>query len=301
MAHTKKVLVLGASGMLGHKLMEVLSEIFSIFGTVRGSAVSYRDHPVLGEFSLIGDVNADDFESIDRVVSRVEPDVVINCIGIIKQMECIKDPLISIAINSLFPHKLAKLCRSRNVRMIHISTDCVFSGRKGNYSEDDIPCAEDLYGRTKLLGEVGCPGCLTIRTSIIGRELKGSLGLAEWFISQRGGIVNGYAHAIYTGFTTLALAKIIGDIISHYPDLCGIWHISSDPISKFDLLSHLNREFDLNITINKDENFFCDRSLNSSRFRDMTGFKPPTWKEMIAQMANDPTLYGERRVTKLGM
>ena len=185
--HTKKVLVLGASGMLGHKLMEVLSERFSIFGTVRGSAVSYRDHPVLGEFSLLGDVNADDFESIDRVVSKVEPDVVINCIGIIKQMESIKDPLISIAINSLFPHKLAKLCRSRNVRMIHISTDCVFSGRKGNYSEDDIPCAGDLYGRTKLLGEVGCPECLTIRTSIIGRELKGSWAWQNGSLAREAG------------------------------------------------------------------------------------------------------------------
>ena len=180
-----KVLVLGASGMLGHKLMEVLSRRFFVLGTVRGSAIIYRDHPVLGEFSLLGDVNADDFESIDRVLRNVEPDVVVNCIGIIKQMESAKDPLISIAINSLFPHKLAKLCRSRNIRMIHISTDCVFSCRKGNYSEDDIPCAEDLYGRTKLLGEVDCPECLTIRTSIIGRELKGSLGLAEWFISQK--------------------------------------------------------------------------------------------------------------------
>jgi dTDP-4-dehydrorhamnose reductase len=294
-----KVLVLGASGMLGHKLMQVLSRRFLVLGTVRGSALIYRDHPVLGEFSLLGDVNADDFESVDRVLRSVGPDVVVNCIGIIKQMESAKEPLISIAINSLFPNKLAKLCRSRNIRMIHISTDCVFSGRKGNYSEDDIPDAEDLYGRTKLLGEVGCPECLTIRTSIIGRELKGNLGLAEWFISQRGGTVNGYAHAIYTGFTTLALSEIIGDLIQDHPKLCGIWQISSDPISKNDLLSILNREYDLNITIKKDGIFFCDRSLNSTRFREMAGFKPPTWDEMIAQMANDPTPYSEVRVMKL--
>lgn len=287
----EKILILGATGMLGHKLMQILSPKFKVTGTVRGSATKYKSHPILGDMPLLGDVQAENFDSIIDVVGQVRPDVIINCIGIIKQHPSAKDPLQSIAINALFPHRLGKLCQASGIRLIHISTDCVFSGKKGYYSEDDLPDPEDLYGRTKLLGEVASPGCLTIRTSIIGRELQGRLGLIEWFLSQSGKDVRGFAGAIYTGFTTQVFAEIIGKVIMNRPDLHGIWHVSSNPISKYDLLGIVNRELGLGINIEKESTFCCDRSLNSTRFQEATGYEPPSWGEMIHLMAIDATPY----------
>ena len=286
-----RILILGSTGMLGHKLMQILSRRFDVIGTVRSSAIKFESNPILGGLPLLSDVNAENFDSITGAMASSRPDIVINCIGIIKQHSNAKDPLKSIAINSLFPHRLAQLCKATNAKMIHISTDCVFSGRKGNYAENDYPDAEDLYGRTKLLGEVTYPDCLTLRTSIIGREMESKLGLIEWFISQRRKKIHGYAHAIYTGFTTQALADLIGNIIEAHPDLQGLWHVSSDPISKYDLLGLVNHGLDLEVTVEKDESFVCDRSLNSARFREATGLKPPSWKYMVSQMANDAAFY----------
>lgn len=286
-----KILVLGATGMLGHKLMQVLSRSYDVFGTIRGKSTSYKAHPVLHGLSLYGDVHAENLDSIMKAFAEVQPDVVVNCIGVIKQHPLSRDPLHSITINSLFPHRLHRLCRTSGARMIHISTDCVFSGRKGYYIESDTPDAEDLYGRTKLLGEVSEPECLTIRTSIIGRELKNKYGLVEWFIGNKGGRVQGYANSIFTGYTSLALADIILNIIKTQPYLHGLWHISSDPISKYDLLQLINQELDLHVTIDRNENFRCDRSLNSDRFRRATGIISPRWEEMIAGMSSDPTAY----------
>ena len=286
-----KILVLGATGMLGHKLMQVLSRSYDVFGTVRGKAMNYKSHPVFGRFNLCGDTHAEDIDSIIKALAEVRPDVVVNCIGIIKQHPMSSDPLHSITINSLFPHRLYRLCKTSEARLIHISTDCVFSGRKGYYAESDTPDAKDLYGRTKLLGELSEPGSLTIRTSIIGRELKSKYGLVEWFLGNKGGRVEGYTNAIFTGFTSLTLANIICNIIEAHSDLHGLWHISSDPITKYDLLQFINDELDLHIVIDKNENFRCDRSLNSDRFRNATGFTSPGWEEMIAGMARDPTAY----------
>jgi dTDP-4-dehydrorhamnose reductase len=286
-----KILILGASGMLGHKLMLVLTEKFDTIGTVRGNAMSYKDHPVLGGLPLLGEVQSENFDSVIGAFARIRPDVVINCIGLIKQHPDARDPMQSIAINAFFPHRVARLCQASGARLIHISTDCVFSGQKGNYSEDDIPDPIDLYGRSKLLGEVTDSKCLTIRTSMIGRELKGGFGLIEWFIGQKSRSAHGFAGAIYTGFTTLALANIISDIIEEHPELHGLWHVSSDPISKYDLLSIVNREFELGIKIEKDNEFQCNRSLNSVRFRKSTGFEPIAWDKMIHQMARDQTRY----------
>ena len=277
--------------MLGHKLMQVLSRKFNVTGTVRVNAARYKNHPVLGHMILLSDVQAENFDSIIGAVAQTHPEVIINCIGIIKQHPNAKDPMQSISINALFPHRLARLCQASGTRLIHISTDCVFSGKKGDYSEDDIPDPEDLYGRTKLLGEVENPGCLTIRTSIIGRELQGGLGLIDWFLSQRGKSIRGFVGAKYTGFTTQELAKIIIDIIENHPDLHGLWHVSSNPINKYDLLNLVNRELEMGITIEKETNFFCDRRLNSTRFRQATGYKPPSWDEMIHEMAIDGTPY----------
>jgi dTDP-4-dehydrorhamnose reductase len=285
------ILILGATGMLGHKLMQLLSRRFEVTGTVRGPATIYANHPVLGQMALLGDVQAENFDSVVRALASIRPNAVINCIGIIKQLPAAKAPLPSIAINALFPHRLAQLCQAAGIHLVHISTDCVFSGRKGMYTEDDLSDAEDLYGRTKFLGEVTGPRCLTLRTSIIGRELQTRSGLIEWFIGHRNGTVAGYAKAIYTGFTTKVLAELIGNVLERYPGLSGLWHVSSDPISKYELLGLVNQAFRLGITINRDETFICDRSLNSTRFRETTRYEPPAWQDMIAQIASDPTPY----------
>jgi dTDP-4-dehydrorhamnose reductase len=286
-----KVLILGGSGMLGHKLRQKFSECFDAYVTFRGQATTYNRHELFDRAQLISDVAADNFESVARAVEQAQPNVVINCIGIVKQDVAAKDPVTSITVNSLFPHRLAQLCRSSEARLIHLSTDCVFSGRRGNYSEQDIPDPIDLYGRSKLLGEVTGEGCLTIRTSMIGRELKGTHGLIEWFLSQRGGRVRGFKNAIFSGFTTQALADVITKIILAHSGLSGLWHVAADPISKFDLLTLVKQTYGLNIEIEPDEDFLCNRSLDGSRFREETGIRAPSWPEMIEQLHSDPTPY----------
>jgi dTDP-4-dehydrorhamnose reductase len=288
---TKRILILGGAGMLGHKLCQLYRREFDTWYTVRSKPRGPEGFEIWDPDRTIAGVDAVDFDSVGRAIAEVEPEAVVNCIGIIKQLKAAKDPIVSLSINSLFPHRLAILCRAAGARLIHISTDCVFSGRKGMYTEDDISDAEDLYGRTKFMGEVSYPGSLTIRTSIIGRELHSTSGLVDWFLSNRGGKVRGFRRAIYTGFTTQALSKIIADIINHHPELSGLWQVSSEPINKYDLLQLVNEVYRAGIEIDPEDSFFCDRSLNSARFRAAVNFQPPSWPEMIREMHNDSLPY----------
>ena len=289
-----RVLILGGEGMLGHKAFQVLSRRFEVFVTFRRFELLGSRYPVykdVGPGTIVDGVDAVHFDTLTQAFARVRPNVVINCIGIVKQVRESQDPIISIDVNSLFPHRLAHLCAQEGARLFHISTDCVFSGKRGNYSEDDSPDAEDLYGRTKLLGEVDREGCLTIRTSIIGRDFAKRTALLEWFLSNRGRRVQGYVHAIFSGFSTQSLAHILGDLIESYPDLSGIYHISSAPVSKYVLLVGIRDAMSLDIQIEPYEDLRCDRSLDSSRFRADTGYRIPTWDEMILELANDDTPY----------
>jgi len=286
-----KILILGATGMLGHKAMLVLSNRHDVIGSVRDNPVIYHNHPVLKDLELIGHVDANDFSSVETAIQRIRPEVVFNCIGIVKQLKEAYDPVPSIKINALFPHLLAQLCVQKRIRLIHMSTDCVFSGAKGMYTEDDFPDAGDLYGRTKYLGEVDYPGCLTIRTSIIGRELDSFHGLLEWFFSQQGKQVKGFKKAIFSGLTTNALSEIIGTIIEQHPDLRGIWHVASSPINKYDLLIQIRDRFRLHIEIEPDESIVIDRSLDPSKFITRTGITIPPWSTMIEQLYLDKTPY----------
>jgi len=290
-----KVLILGASGMLGHKLQQVLAHQFDIHVTLRQGFESYVRFNLFDRRRTVDYVSIQDFDSIIRAIVAVRPQVVVNCIGIVKQTAAARDPLISVSVNALFPHRLAQVCQAADSRLVHISTDCVFSGCKGNYVESDVADPEDLYGRTKLLGEVGCDGCLTVRSSMIGRELETSHGLIEWLLSQEGESIHGYTRAIFSGLTTNALAEIIAQIITEHPDMHGVWHVASEPISKFDLLSLVKRTYRLNIQIEPDDTVVVDRSLNADRFRQATGFLPPLWPDMIEQMYQDPTPYSELR------
>jgi dTDP-4-dehydrorhamnose reductase len=288
-----RVIVLGAAGMLGHKLLQRLRTHFEVAGTIREPEPNAALRRVLEDVKLYPEVAANNLPSLGRAIDAWGAQVVVNCIGIVKQRAAAKDPVLSIAINSLFPHQLVQLTADRGAKLIHFSTDCVFSGRHGNYVEDDLPDPIDLYGRSKLLGELATPGTLTLRMSVVGRELRGHLGLIDWFLSQRGRPVKGYTGALYTGLTTIATADLIAQLIQAHPTLEGLWHVSGEPISKFDLLQMVNRVYGLGWEIARDEAFFCDRRLDSSRFRKHTGWHPPSWEEMICSMHSDEETYAE--------
>ena len=285
-----RILILGGSGMLGHRLWLNLSQVHETWVTVRGDGSQLPDIPEFPRRYIRPHVDGLIFDQISRALASIQPDLVINCIGLIKQDPLVNDPLSSIKINALLPHNVSLVCRVAGIRMIHISTDCVFSGKKGQYVESDPSDAEDLYGRTKFLGEVAYPHTVTLRTSIIGRELKARLGLIEWFLAQRD-TIGGYKRAIYTGFTTDELSRVILNYVIPRIDLSGVYHVSSDPISKYDLLMLVKEAFGRNVTILPDEDFISDRSLNSSRFRQMTGYAPPPWPEMIDELRRNSSLY----------
>ena len=289
-----KVLILGATGMLGHKLYQELGRSFGIYGTVRGGASELEIYGFFSSSKIIGGVNAGDIESVHRALEIAKPDIVINAIGVVKQIVAENDAALD-EINTSFPQKLADLTREQGARLIAISTDCVFSGKKGNYSESDVPDATDGYGTSKRLGEPTGSNVLTLRTSIIGRELQTHHGLVEWFLSNRGKTVKGYVNAIFSGFTTRALANVLGRVISRHKDLSGLYHVSADPISKYDLLVALDQAFATGTTIEPSNDLVIDRSLDSSAFRAATGWEPPTWDAMISGLAADPTPYDRWR------
>jgi len=290
-----RLLLLGATGMLGHKLLQALSKQFFIRGTIRSDVVKYQKHPILNLDLLKGHIDAGNISTVEKAIKECEPDVLINCIGIVKQLPAAHDPLQSIAINALFPHQLAHICQQRGIRLIHISTDCVFSGQRGNYSENDFADADDLYGRTKYLGEVDYENALTLRTSIIGRELGTSHGLIEWFLSQEGRAVSGYTNAFFSGLTTNALSDVIATIITDYPEMRGVWHVASEPISKYDLLTLVKKVYNLSVEIQPDNSVVIDRSLNGNNLRRNTNIIIPSWQTMIEQMHQDPTPYATMR------
>lgn len=283
-----KILLLGATGMLGHTVFKHLSEMdrFDVHATARSiDGLSKWFTPELMS-NVIDGVDAYQFDSVERAINEVRPDVVINCIGIIKQLAEASDPLKAITINALFPHQVANVCRTSGTRMIQISTDCIFSGARGNYTEDDSSDAGDLYGRTKFLGEAYYPHCVTLRTSIIGHELKGKYGLIEWFLEQEGN-TKGFTRAIFSGFPTLELTRIIAEYVIPNKELSGLYQVSSEPISKYELLKLVAERYKKNIDIEPYEDFCLDRSLDSARFRKLTGYKPPSWPELIDMMYRD--------------
>lgn len=293
-----KLLILGAAGMLGHKLLLAAGPHYETWATVR-RARSLPADALFDPGHIITGVEADDFDTVVRAFDTVSPDVVVSCIGVVKQRGEAKDPIVSLTVNSLLPHRLAALCRSAGARLIHVSTDCVFAGRTGGYVETDEPDAADLYGRTKQLGEVAGPGALTLRTSIIGRELATSQGLVEWFLGQKG-TAPGFTNAIFSGLTTIELSRVILRVIGSHPSTEGIYHVAADPISKYDLLVLLNRAFARGLAIEPNDSVRIDRSLDGTRFRAATGYEAPTWPEMIDELGADATPYDRWRGLNAG-
>lgn len=284
-----KVCILGANGMLGNALMYSLTSTqdYQVLGTVRNESAKQFFPPQIAKHIVAG-IDAENILSVALLLQKEKPNVVINSIGIVKQIDNGADPIRAIGFNAMLPHQLSKICQSIGARLIHISTDCVFSGKKGGaYLESDSPDPVDLYGRTKLLGELGnAPHELTLRTSYIGNEFESTNGLLEWFLAQNGPI-SGYTKAIYSGLPTVILADLIRDQVLKMPQLHGLYHVSSSPISKYNLLNLVATVFEKNIIINPDDRFTIDRSLDSTRFKDATRFVAPSWERMIEKMYQD--------------
>lgn len=280
----KRVLVLGASGMLGSTLFRAFSRDpdLQTFGAVREANTKRHFAPVLHD-ALIPNVRLDGESGLLTALGVAKPDVVVNCIGIIKQLPSANDHLESLAINATLPHRLAKYCDATGARLVHFSTDCVFSGKHGNYREEDFPDAYDLYGRTKFLGEVAYKNSITLRTSIIGHELDRSKSLVDWFLSQSTE-VKGFTKAVFSGLPTIEVARVVKEHVIPNPNLSGLFHLSVDPINKYDLLNLVASTYGKTINIIPDDKLVIDRSLNSDRFRTATGFQPKPWPDLIKDM-----------------
>ena len=279
-----RILILGGDGMLGHRLLLHLQDHHETKVTLRRGLPAYEQYGLFTPENSYTGVEVGDTERLLEVAGDFRPEAVVNAVGIVKQRGAAKEAIPSLEINSLLPHRLAVLCKAVGARLVHVSTDCVFSGRRGSYTEEDIADAEDLYGRTKLLGEVSEPGCVTLRTSIIGLELARKTGLIEWFLAQKGGI-RGFTRAIYTGLTTAEMSRVIERVLVEHPHLSGVWQVASEPINKYDLLVRfaevLGRD---DITIVPDDAVKIDRSLIPVAFEKATGYHAPGWNEMLEEL-----------------
>ena len=279
-----RILILGASGMLGNAMVRVLNEKtdWHIYGTIRSESSKRFFSSSIADRLLSG-IDVEKNDSLLQAFIRVRPDVVINCVGLIKQLAQAEDSIDAITINSLLPQRLAKLCELSDARLIHISTDCIFSGNKGNYLESDESDAIDLYGKSKYLGELSDKHTITLRTSIIGHELQSNHGLINWFLSQKKQCY-GYSSAIFSGFPTVVLAKIIRDVVIPNKELFGVYHVASQPISKYKLLMLVSEVYEKTIEIKPSNKVVVDRSLNAERFTNKTGYVSPCWSELVQEM-----------------
>ncbi len=279
-----RILVLGASGMLGNAMLRVLAQgrRHEVFGSARSAWVKKYFPTELAD-NIITGVDVENTDVLGRLFAQVRPEAVVNCIGLVKQLAEADDPLSALPINALLPHRLARLCELIRARLVHISTDCVFSGRKGGYSETDEADAQDLYGRSKLLGEVDFQHAITLRTSIIGHELSSAHGLVGWFLAQEGAI-KGYTRAIFSGLPTVELSRIVRDFVLPKDSLRGVYHVASAPIAKYDLLKLVARIYEKQIEIAPDDSVVIDRTLVADRFREATGYTAPNWEELVLMM-----------------
>lgn len=280
-----RILVLGITGMLGNAVFRVFSDDVGheTWGTLR-SGKALQHFPEQSQARLLAGVDVLDQDALAAVLIRVRPDVVINCVGLIKHLADANDPLAALPINAMLPHRLARLCALGGSRLIHVSTDCVFSGRQGAYRESDVSDAEDLYGKSKYIGELhDLPHAITLRTSIIGHELDSSHALVEWFLSQQGS-VKGFSRAIFSGLPTAELARVMKDFVLPHPQLSGLYHVAAQPIAKRDLLALVAAQYGKHIEIRPDDSLVIDRSLDGSRFSEATGYVAPAWPELVRRM-----------------
>lgn len=279
-----RILVLGVTGMLGNAMFRVLSQVKTneVFGTARSASALRLFGSDLLKQIIVG-VDVENQDSLVRVFADINPDVVVNCVGLVKQLASSNDPLLALPINAMLPHRIAKLCQLSNARLVHISTDCVFSGKMGGYRETDPSDAIDLYGKSKFIGEVAYSNSITLRTSIIGHELMSRQGLVDWFLSQEGQI-RGYTKAVFSGLPTVELARMVRDVVLPRPDMAGVFHVASLPISKFDLLNLVAEIYGKAIEIVPDDSVVVDRSLNADLIKQTAGYVAPNWRDLVTRM-----------------
>lgn len=287
------VLILGVSGLIGHKLYEKLTARFeTVSGTFHGTRDRFDHYNLFKTGELIENVEAADIEATLNTIALVNPDVILNCAGITKRRPEVKTPIQAITVNALFPHRLAQWAHENKKRVIHFSTDCVFDGATGNYDEESITTAQDAYGQTKALGELRYDHSLTIRSSFIGQELDIHSELLDWFLQQRGKTIKGFTQALYTGVSTIEMARVVGDIIENHTRLSGLYQLSvPEPISKYDLLCLARDAFNMDVEIIPDSSFEIKPTLNGDALRSKLGLTLPDWPEMMAGLAAESSLY----------
>lgn len=274
--------------MIGHKLWQTLSKRFgNVYTTIHRKKKEFEKYGLYEGGRVIESVDVSDFKFLEGLLAGLRPDIILNCIGITKRHPAANNAIQCLTLNSFLPHKLAEWAIAHGARVFQFSTDCVFNGKSGNYVEESLPTAEDMYGRTKYLGEIKGENCLTLRTSFIGRELTAFTELLEWFLAQEGKTIRGFRRALYTGVSTIFLSRVVGDLIEYHPKLSGLYHLAGEIISKYDLLCLARDAFRLNVEIVPDENFVCMRTLIGNRFKEATGIKIPSWPEMMDELAND--------------
>lgn len=287
---SKKILILGANGMLGGSLHRYFTNTSNaVVGTVRSDAVA-KQLASMGFNNVIENMEVTNYQLLEDKISELQPDYVFNCIGLIKQLSKSELPVSAIEINSLLPHKLAQICTKYDSKLIHFSTDCVFSGSKGDYVESSLPDATDLYGRSKLLGEVDYSNHLTLRTSIIGHELDSKVSLVDWFLNESNS-VKGFSRAIFSGLPTYYIAEFLDKYVIGNSDLSGLYHLSAEPINKYSLLLLIKETYGIELDIIDYPDFVINRSLNSDKLRELVNFQPPQWPELIEKMNDEFNRY----------
>jgi dTDP-4-dehydrorhamnose reductase len=291
---TERILITGGGGMLGHKLWQLLPEKFpDSYVTIRKPKTYYDRCGLFNGSNVLESIDLRDPGQLKAILKEIRPTVIVNCAGVTLRSKEAQDRISNIAVNALLPHLLAEWCAENGARLIHFSTVCVFDGRLGNYDENSPPDARDLYGTTKMLGDVQMPCVLTLRSSFIGREIFGGTELLEWFLAQKGKRVNGYRKALFTGLTTNHLAEVAGEMIEKFPDLNGLYNVSSETVSKYELLNLMKAAYKIDVAIEPDDIFQCRRNLNGNKFIKATGFKCPSWRQMMLDMAVDQTPYDQ--------
>jgi dTDP-4-dehydrorhamnose reductase len=291
---TVKILIIGGDGMLGHELLQHLSTTHDARVTLRGGLSAYEPFRMFNTDNAYDGIDVQRPESVRAVITDFCPDAIVNAAAIVKQRPEANNSIPVIEVNALFPHQLELMARSAGSRVVQISTDCVFSGTRGYYAEDDVPDPVDLYGRTKLLGELVDGRAVTLRTSMIGLELTRRIGLVEWALAQSEAI-SGYRRVPYNGLTTMEFARVLELVLTRHSALTGVWHVSTHSISKHDLLVRLFELLDEPIEVKPDDAVACDRTLRSDRFRAATGWEPPTWEQMLPELADRIRARGNQR------
>ena len=280
-----RILVFGGDGLLGSHLYLALKGRHELCLTLHGSTSDYPTG-LFSEAQVVSSVAAGDQGKVGAVINAFRPDWVVNAIGLTKR-KLSTDPLASLEANTVFPHSLARLCDAHSARLLHFSTDCVFSGLKGAYIEAEFPDCRHWYSQCKALGEPEGEHVLVLRTSFIGLELGCKKSLVEWFLAQQGAVA-GYRKAIWSGLTAIEVGRLVDRLVERADPLRGLWHVAAPAISKYELLSRLNdRLGERGVSVVPDDHFVCDRSLNGSAFADRVGYCAPAWDAMLDELAED--------------